>query len=156
MEKGASISECGRYRYLLWRIWDREKPFISFIGLNPSTANAKKDDPTIRRCIGFAERWGYGGLYMVNLFAWRATNPKHMMSVEKPIGPLSDEYIKVAIENSELMIAAWGVNGQHRNRAEAVKKMIPNLKALKINKRGEPAHPLYIPYCDKDRLIPIC
>ena len=69
MEKGAVISECQNYRYSLWRIWDESKPLIGFIGLNPSTADHREDDKTISRCIKFADSWGAGGFYMMNLFA---------------------------------------------------------------------------------------
>ncbi|HDR1569813.1 TPA: DUF1643 domain-containing protein, partial [Pasteurella multocida] len=74
MNNNAIFSDCGTYRYVLWRIWDTLLPRITFIGLNPSTADESNDDPTIRRCINFAKKWGYGGIYMVNLFAYRSTD----------------------------------------------------------------------------------
>jgi hypothetical protein len=75
---GAEFSDCGTYRYALWRTWNALQPGVLFVGLNPSTADATTDDPTIRRCIGFAKRWGYGGITMANVFAYRATDPREM------------------------------------------------------------------------------
>ena len=94
IEKGAIISDCNKYRYSLWRIWDKEKPIFTFVGLNPSTADHEQDDRTIRRCINFAKSWGGGGIYMANLFAYRATEPQEMMSQEDPIGPDNDAHLK--------------------------------------------------------------
>ena len=79
MEKGATFSRCGRYRYSLWRRWEEDAPYVLWICLNPSTADAEEDDPTLRRCMGFAQDWGYGASYTANLFAWRATKPQDMM-----------------------------------------------------------------------------
>ena len=87
MEKGARFSESRTHRYALWRIWEKGAPMVMFVGLNPSTADETQDDPTIRRCIDFAKRWGYGGLYMLNIFAFRATNPKDMKAAADPVGP---------------------------------------------------------------------
>ena len=92
--KGAIISDCQKYRYALWRNWDLSKDKVMFIGLNPSTADHIEDDPTIRRCIGFAKSWGYGGLYMMNLFSYRTSNPSKLKNVKDPIGnPDNDEWI---------------------------------------------------------------
>ena len=77
-QSGADFSECGRYRYKLWRTWDDIRPVVMFIMLNPSTADATADDPTIRRCIGFARAWGYGGVRVGNLFAWRTPYPQRV------------------------------------------------------------------------------
>ena len=82
----AVISECGKYRYSLTRIWDESKPKVMFIMLNSSTANANNDDPTIRRCINFAKAWGFGDLYVCNIFAYRATNPQELLKVDNPFG----------------------------------------------------------------------
>lgn len=86
MKKGAIISDCQQYRYALWRIWDETKPFVMFIMLNPSKADAETDDNTVRRCIGFAKSWGYGGIYICNLFAYRSTDPKVLLKVDNPFG----------------------------------------------------------------------
>ena len=98
---GAKISGCGTYRYALWRHWDSDwngqgdSNSVMFIGLNPSTADATEDDPTLRRCIGFAKSWGFGGLYMLNVFAYRATDPR-LMKRQKPkvaIGPRNNMHL---------------------------------------------------------------
>lgn len=81
MKSDAELSKCRTYRYALWRTWDESKPFAMFVGLNPSTADELEDDPTIRRCINFSKLWGYGGLCMVNLFAYRATDPTALFLV---------------------------------------------------------------------------
>ena len=86
MKKGAHFSTCRRYRYRLWRIWDENKPFVLFICLNPSTADENEDDPTIRRCVRFARDWDYGGMVMVNLFAFRATDPSELYNADEQIG----------------------------------------------------------------------
>ena len=88
--QSADFSACGTYRYALRRIWLPAAPQVLFIGLNPSTADEKSDDPTIRRCLGFARSWGYGGLIVANLFAYRATAPSALREARDPIGPLND------------------------------------------------------------------
>lgn len=144
MEKGATLSTCRKYRFKLWRTWDSTKPYALFIGLNPSTADETEDDPTINRCVNFSKAWGYGGVYMVNLFAYRATDPSDMFLAEDPIGAENDHWIKILSATAGIVIAAWGNNGRHLERSTKVSKTIPNLHCLKINKSGEPAHPLYI------------
>ncbi len=116
-----------------------------FIGLNPSTADETEDDPTINRCINFSKDWGYGGLCMVNLFAFRATVPSDMMASKDPIGSENDNWIKKLSKDAGVIVAAWGNNGSYMGRSKNIMDMVPNLKCLKINKTGEPAHPLYQP-----------
>lgn len=145
IEKKAIISDCQRYRYALWRIWDEGEGFANFIGLNPSTADAVEDDPTIRRCVGFAKSWGLKGICMSNLFAFRATDPKVMLAENDPIGPDNEYYLRYCATGARFVIAAWGKHGAHRNRAEQVRYAIPNLHFLKLNKDGSPSHPLYLP-----------
>ena len=145
MEKGAIISDCEKYRYSLWRIWDKEKPIFTFIGLNPSTADHIQDDRTITRCINFAKSWGGGGIYMANLFAYRATDPQEMMSQEDPIGPDNDAYLNQLATESQKLIACWGNDGAFNERSTFVKHLLKDkLYYLKLNKSGEPGHPLYI------------
>ncbi|WP_351189859.1 DUF1643 domain-containing protein [Shewanella sp. TB4-MNA-CIBAN-0142] len=143
--KSAELSDCRNYRYSLWRTWDSEKPYVLFIGLNPSTADEVDDDPTIRRCIEFAKKWGYGGLCMANLFAYRATNPSDMKLTQDPIGKNNDIWLLQLATGAGVVVAAWGNNGTFLGRSTAVLKLIDNLKCLNINKSGEPAHPLYQP-----------
>ena len=143
VNKNATFSDCRKYRYALSRTWNGKKKTILFIGLNPSTANEKIDDPTIRRCINYAQNWGYGSLLMVNLFAYRATLPSELKNVKNPIGNDNDLHILELSKKADLTVAAWGNEGFLLNRDKVVKKLIPNLMCLKINKSGQPSHPLY-------------
>lgn len=140
MYKDAKLSDCRKYRYALWRIWDSEKPYALFIGLNPSTAEETKDDRTIRMCINYAKNWGYGGLYMANLFAFRATNPSDMKEAQDPIGPENDAWLKCLAKNAGVIVGAWGNHGVFRGRSKIVTGMLPDIKCLKQNVTGEPAH----------------
>ena len=143
VNKNATFSDCRKYRYALSRTWDGKKKTVLFIGLNPSTADEKIDDPTIRRCINYAQNWGYGSLLMVNLFAYRATIPNVLKDVKNPIGNDNNLHITELSKKADLAVAAWGNEGSLLNRDEDIKKIIPNLMCLKINKSGQPAHPLY-------------
>jgi hypothetical protein len=143
----AIFSPCRKYRYILWRCWqeDWETNYCMFVGLNPSTADETQDDPTIRRCINFAKSWGYSGLCMTNLFAFRATNPKVMKSVADPIGPENDKYLIDYSSKAGVVIAAWGNHGTHGGRYLEASKLLFNLHCLKLTKTGMPSHPLYLP-----------
>ncbi len=143
VNKNATFSDCRKYRYALSRTWNGKKKTILFIGLNPSTANEKIDDPTIRRCINYAQNWGYGSLLMVNLFAYRATMPSELKNVKNPIGNDNDLHIIELSKKADIVVAAWGNEGTLLNRDKEVKKTLPNLMCLKINKSGQPSHPLY-------------
>jgi len=144
LSNSANISSCQKYRYTLWRWWDKSKPFCMFIGLNPSTADAIHDDPTIRRCINYSKDWGYGGLLMANIFAYRSTDPNAMKTSLDPIGPDNDMWLNRLHKDAGVIVAAWGVHGDYMSRGDAVKDMIPNLKCLKLTKNGYPSHPLYL------------
>lgn len=145
MRGSASISECGSYRYCLRREWDTTLPAVLFVGLNPSTATATIDDPTIRRCVRFAKDWGFGSLVMANLFAYRATDPAVLCSVVDPIGPKNDWWLSFLRSRVELVIAAWGTNGGLLCRDAKVISKLPNLHCLGLTKSGHPRHPLYLP-----------
>lgn len=145
MKTDAKLSDCRAYRYALWRTWDESKPYAMFIGLNPSTADETEDDPTIKRCIAFARDWGYGGLCMANLFAFRATEPSEMMRAENPVGPENDEWLKNLSSGAGVIIAAWGNSGSYRGRSKEILSTFPKLMCIKLNQSGEPAHPLYQP-----------
>ncbi len=151
MKNTAKLSDCRQYRYALWRTWDQSKPCVMFIGLNPSTADETTDDPTLTRCINYAKSWGYGGVCMANLFAFRATEPAVMKATLDPVGVENDRWLVTLAENSGIVIAAWGNDGSFLNRAQHVTSLLPNLYCLKMNKSGEPAHPLY----QKARLKPV-
>lgn len=144
IKKGARFSICKTYRYSLWRIWDETKKFISFIGLNPSTADQIFNDSTVTRCINFAYSWGYGGLYMLNEFAYRATEPKEMKKAEDPVGPRNNYWLNFYSKITDINIACWGNHGSYMQRNEYIKTLVPNLYYLDITKQGEPKHPLYI------------
>ena len=144
MDCDARFSLCRQYRYILWRIWDESRPLVMFIGLNPSTADETKNDPTINRCINYSKSWGYGGLYMTNLFAFRATKPVDMKKAKDAIGPDNDKWLVKIAQKADIVIAAWGNHGRYLNRSETVVKMLSNLYYLKLNQSGEPAHPLYL------------
>lgn len=144
MIKGAELSPCRRYRYALWRVWDESKPTVMFIGLNPSTADETIDDPTLIRCINFAKAWGYGGVYTANLFAYRATKPKDLLKRKRVVGKENNHWLQTLASKVEIIIAAWGNDGTYQNRAQQVKELIGPLHYLKMNKSGEPAHPLYL------------
>lgn len=143
-DREAVFSSDRRYRYTLWQWWNRELPYVMFVGLNPSTADEVKNDPTVRRCINFAELWGYGGFCMTNIFAYRATDPKVMEAQEEPIGPDNDRWLKQVSNGSGLVVAAWGTHGSHLGRAEEVLALIGPLCCLGTNKDGSPKHPLYL------------
>jgi hypothetical protein len=148
MKKSATFSRCRKYRYTLWRQWGGlfASGYAMFIGLNPSTANETVDDPTVRRCIGYARDWGYAGLCMTNLFAFRATLPEDMKAAEDPVGPDNDSVlVDVAKHQADVVVAAWGVDGAHMDRDGKVKAMIPRLHYLRLTKDGFPGHPLYLP-----------
>ncbi len=144
MYKTATLSDNRKYRYTLWRTWEYEKSYVVFIGLNPSTADETEDDPTIRRCIGYVKSWGYGSLCMVNLFAYRATNPIDMRIQLDPIGPENDTFIFDVCKQAMLVIAAWGTQGDCFQRDQEIIRLIPGLYILKLTKQGFPAHPLYL------------
>lgn len=153
---GAIISDCKRYRYKLWRQWDNTQHLALWIMLNPSTADATDDDPTIRKCCGFARQWKCGGIVVVNLFAWRATKPRDLPTDDaKAIGELNDVMIRTAVENAIAtqapIVAGWGTAGGKRAAARAERLLskltvFANVQCLRLTKDGHPGHPLYIPY----------
>jgi hypothetical protein len=149
-DSGALFSPCRRWRYILWRHWDREKGVCVFIGLNPSTADELLDDPTIRRCVGFAKAWGYGAMWVLNAFAYRATQPADMKAqFSNALGPQNNEYLIAACRGADLVVACWGVHGAFLNRSAELTVML--IKAgvevhhLGRTKDGLPRHPLYLP-----------
>lgn len=150
IERDAAISDCGRYRWTLSRNWDptMSSPWLGWIMLNPSTADATTDDPTIRKCMGFARRWGYGGISVTNLFALRATNPADMLAAADPVGPNFDHILIDQFTVCPVVIAAWGLDGGHRGRDRQVYDMLHRhgrrLMCLGLTKDGHPRHPLYV------------
>jgi len=154
-EKDATLSPCRFYRYLLTRRWNADLNVVAFVGLNPSTADETEDDPTIRKCIGFARKWGYGGIAMVNLFSLRSTNPRGLLSSARPYGPPGSVHDPIQILRNHfgptLTVCAWGnsapVRGMIRLRAEQITRnnLTWPLHCLRTNNDGSPSHPLYLP-----------
>ena len=148
MHRSAEISPCGAYRYSLGRCWEQTSP-VNFVMLNPSTADADIDDPTIRRCIGFAKAWGYGSIVVTNLFAFRATDPADMAKAADPIGPENDRRIVECAMASALVVCAWGAHRTIARRAATVLGLIRESDktpmVLRTTKDGHPCHPLYLP-----------
>lgn len=186
LHAGANISPCGKYRYQLWREWrlhpmpaqwdmwteDDGSPVVDgagkqlgdpktclFVMLNPSTADGDMDDPTIRRCVGFAKSWGYDRMEVVNLFAYRATKPIKLLALnhdDDPVGPLNINAIRTAMDQQvNRIVCAWGANGSHLGQDETVLGWIedyadflderPEIVALGLTAEGHPRHPLYLP-----------
>ena len=143
MTKTAILSDDKVYRYELKRVFDNTKPLIAFVGLNPSTADDVTDDQTISKCIKYAENWGFGGFIMVNLFAFRATNPNELYKAENPVGIDNDKYLQEAFGKVEKVICCWGEMGNFKGRNAEVLKLIEKPYCLFKVKNGEPAHPLY-------------
>lgn len=141
-DNGAHFSDDGLHRFVLWRIWDRSKPMVMFIGLNPSTADATNDDPTIKRVKRFASDWGYGGVYMLNLFSFITPYPAELIICEDNTD--NDFYLKLYGNKSSEIVYAWGSFKEARERALEVQKLFINPKALHINNDGSPKHPLYV------------
>lgn len=108
--KGAVISACGRYRYLLERHWNGGGPAVGFLMLNPSTADAEADDATIRRCVLFAHSWGYRTLYVANLLAWRATTPAALPRDRTAVGPMRDWFLRRVAMQCDRLVCAWGAS----------------------------------------------
>jgi hypothetical protein len=166
----ADISPCGRYRYLLEREWrgthdpknwrwlgakdgagaEPGKPkAVMFVMLNPSTADGTSDDPTIRRCVGFAKSWRYEAISVVNLFAYRATKTKDLFSAGDTLvhGPRNQEVIERAARGAGVIIAAWGAHGGWGAQDEIVRGWLHRypIYTLGLTKNGQPRHPLYVP-----------
>ena len=140
---GAVLDQQRQHRFLLWRFWD-DSPRMLFIGLNPSTADEYEADPTIRRCMAFARTWGYGGMYMMNIFAFRTYDPKILKDAPDPIGPRNDHWLLEIGQEAKIIIAAWGVHGAYLGRDKEVRKMLTDLHYLRLTKEGFPSHPLYL------------
>lgn len=146
--KTAVLSECLRYRYRLVRDWTRgdDPDIICWVMLNPSTADARDDDPTIRRCISFSKSWGYTRLVVVNLYAYRATDPKEIGQVDDPVGKDNHHWLDHSFQFADEIVAAWGTRG-HR-REDAIRQLAARynrrLKCLGTTKDGHPKHPLYV------------
>jgi hypothetical protein len=148
MLKHAILDKTKKYRYILERRWGSDATnVVNFILLNPSTADATLDDPTVRACIKFAQQWKFDGLFITNLFAFRATDPVEMRSCKNPHGNENDRYLKSIAEKSRMVVVAWGNHGTHCGRDMEVLKILKDIKklfCLGTTISGSPRHPLYI------------
>ncbi len=152
MQRSAVFSPCRKFRYSLSRAWDCDLSTVMFVGLNPSTADDQRDDPTVRRCIGFARDWGFGSLVLVNLFAYRATNPSDLLLVANPIGPANDASILKNLKSAARIVVAWGIHGSYLDRDQHVLSLLPQADCFGVTQNGAPRHPLYL--ASKTRLRP--
>lgn len=143
-DSSAMFSECGKYRYLLWRIWDKSKPMVMFIGLNPSKAGVLNNDPTITRVMQIASNLGYGGVYMANCFPYISTDPDQLLEYGNTAH--NDHVLYQTAEMCQDVIFAWGNFKivKLKGRDVELTGMFPNAKALIKNKNGSPRHPLYV------------
>jgi hypothetical protein len=164
-KSSAVFSLCGKYRYLLTRVWNESLPVVCWLQLNPSTADGETDDHTVRKNLGFAKRWGFGGIQIVNLFAYRATNPKVLATIPFPISEpgapfKNDKFIVDALRASGgCSVAAWGDGACVDNgRLKQVKSLIRSesleMVCFGLTQRKNPRHSLYTPYdCNLVRYV---
>ncbi len=138
------FSEDRAYRYTLWREWNYGSGYCQFIGLNPSTADETRDDPTLRRCINFAKDWGFSAFCMTNIFALRETKPANMKAHQNPVGAENDKWILNISKDAQLVVAAWGTHGSFLGRDSEVFNITKELYCLGTTKNGFPKHPLYV------------
>lgn len=162
-EAPAIFSPCRTWRYTLRRVWPdlfdglfpsppRADKMVAFIGLNPSTADEVENDPTVRRCINFAKRWGYGGMFMLNIFAYRSTDPDKLYVVEDPVGAFNDRYILKVVDQAALVIGCWGNHGKLQGRGWELIRLIQSEQSADrqlyrlgaLTNMGQPRHPLYL------------
>ena len=147
LERSALISTCDQFRYWLRREYRRggDGREVCFVMLNPSRADADRDDPTVRRCLGFVRSWGFSSLVVRNLFAYRATNPAHLLAVTDPIGPRNDEEL-LQCRWSDLIVAAWGASVPFARDRKVLELLsgVP-FHCIGRTKGGRPRHPLYAP-----------
>ena len=142
---GAEFSKCGKYRYKLWRIWNTSLPIVMCIGLNPSTANATKPDPTITNLTKMLKQLGYGGFYMMNLFAWISSKPDDLLSCADAIGENENKLKEVEVICNDVIVC-WGNFKQAEKRIAEVLPNYPNAKCFGVTKSGKPFHPLAMMY----------
>lgn len=149
--RGAVLSGDGVYRYRLWRVWDDDLAPTAFLMLNPSTADADRDDPTLRRCMGYARSWGAGGVVLVNLFAFRATDPADLVRAQRVgrdvAGPARDEHLRRVFSVADVVVCGWGAHPLAAAEAPRVLALVPQgveVSCLGRTKDGAPRHPLYL------------
>lgn len=145
-QKIAIFDDTRTWRYSLGRSWDHGDGALAVIGLNPSTADESVEDPTVRRCIDWAETWGFQRLIMLNIFAYRSTDPRALRQVKDPVGPLNDTSLLVLSQSAALVIAAWGNHGRILDRHSAVMRLLRDVPLFCLGETKEyfPKHPLYL------------
>jgi hypothetical protein len=158
----ARFSRDRRHRYVLGRAWDVaqgdllsgwEPPAgagsVVFVMLNPSVASDKRDDPTLCRCIGFAQAWGFRRLEVVNLFSLVTPGPRVLRAAADPVGPKNDAWLKRTVRSADRVVCAWGCHGDFLDRARTVRTLLSRqgcrLMHLGLTREGHPKHPLYLP-----------
>lgn len=160
--KSATLSPCGLYRYRLGRFWDNTKRRVAFVMLNPSTADASEDDPTIRRCMGFAKQWGAGGIEVVNLFAFRSTDPHLLWTQPDPVGPDNNHHVRMVVSGVSRVVVAWGAGAKGGEvRVGEVMELLIGVNAQPLclgrTKDGFPRHPLYVKAAQQpEPFLPAC
>lgn len=141
MKKGAILSPCQTYRYVLTRVWEEGLPSVLFVLYNPSTADAENDDPTLRKCMHLAKQHGFGGVTVVNRFALRATQPEVLRNHRDPIGPDNLRHLNQALSSHASVVCAWGLQGGPI--PEEWFRLSAKFYHLGLNQDGSPKHPLY-------------
>jgi hypothetical protein len=140
----------GVYRYCLWRRWNLNQPIMGWVMLNPSTANAKEDDQTLRKCMGFARKHDHGGVILVNLFAFMERDPQKLRMVKERVGPETDRYILWTCAVADLVVAGWGACRFANEQARHVRKLVEGtgttIRCVGQTKNGQPRHPLHPSY----------
>ena len=147
LEYGAIFDMIGKYRYTLWREWSTYHPRIVFILLNPSTADEERNDPTIRRCIGFARARKFGSVEVVNLFAYRATHARELLKVVDPVGKENNRFLMRAVERCSTVVVGWGARGTLLGRNREVLSLLTgrnDVYCLGTTRGGQPRHLLYV------------
>jgi hypothetical protein len=148
LENNAEISDCGKYRYLLRRVWDYKKPRALLVMLNPSTADARQDDATIRSCVRLLSGHGYGSMEVVNVFGYRATHPSGLLKANDPCGPENENIVRAAIQRCDIVIVAWGAwppaQAESAYIRNAIRANRPAMFCFGKTKSGAPKHPLYV------------
>lgn len=147
MRGWAGFDRTGAYRYSLGRRWADDGPRVCFCLLNPSTADARVLDPTLTRCLGFARRWGFGAMDVVNIFALRSTDPAGLYRADDPVGPRNDAAIRRAAARADLVVVGWGNHGRLGDRGARVAAMLGTIapvRCLGVTASGDPKHPLYL------------
>jgi hypothetical protein len=157
-EAAAAFSPCGRYRWWLQRQWEPRRPRLIFIGLNPSRADHRRDDPTLRRLVGLARGWGFGGLEVLNLFAWISPSPAALCRQVDPVGTDADRWLlrRLALHPQAPVWLGWGAQADRSGRSSEVLALLQGreLRAIGRTRSGQPRHPLYAPA--SARLEPWC